>query len=267
MKLKHLSTCIGLVATSAIAFSAESARADDSKFFSFTQGDNLGTCGALVDDLTTPLFKAFIDDTLLKECKTADDFFTLTASDPVDGFLQGKMVDEDEFVKGVGITVPGEGPVPAEIQAGELLTATLDKASVIDFIELSFLYRPGVFGDKVFEVAQITTDTGLMGSLEITGESSATWSLGGVVSNLDLSKEVEGGYYRIDNPFGDINISSLLFTAPTEGNRPPTDSDYALVAIGATPGDIADPIPEPAALLGLTVVGGLMAASRRKKAS
>ncbi|MDY6783903.1 MAG: PEP-CTERM sorting domain-containing protein [Cyanobacteriota bacterium] len=261
MKLQSLSTCIGLIASSAaIAFSAEPARA-----FNFTDGANLGSCDVLVDDTTTPLFKAFIDDTLIKSC-TTDDGFTLTASEPGDGFLQGKMVDKDGIVKGVGITVPGEGPVPAEIQNGELLTATLDKASAIDFIDLSFLYRPGVFGDKVFEVAQIMTDTGLIGSLTITGETSAVWSLGGVVTNLDPSKEVEGGYYRIDNPFGDILVSSLKFTAPTMDKRPPTDSDYALVGIGKAP---TPPVitPEPATILGLGIVGGLIVASRRKKSS
>ncbi|MDY6786461.1 MAG: PEP-CTERM sorting domain-containing protein [Cyanobacteriota bacterium] len=259
MKLKHLSTCIGLVATSAIAFSAESARAAS---FDFTNNVALGGCGVLTDDLTTPLFQAFIDTNLEKSCTTAEGL-TLTASDPGDGFLQGKMVGD---TIGVGITVPGAGPVPAEVQNGELLTVDIPTESKIDFIDLGFLYRPGVFGDAVFEVAQIMTDTGLMGTLTVTGETSAVWSLGGVVSNLSPSKEVEGGQYRIDNPFGDIGgISSLKFTAPTAGKRPPTDSDYALVAIGTTP-DI-DQVPEPAALLGLTVVGGLMAASRRKKAS
>jgi hypothetical protein len=263
MKLQHLSTCIGLIASSAIALTVEPARA-----FNFTDGTDLGTCDVLVDDTTVPLFKAFIDTTQLKSCTTADGF-TLTASQPTDGVLQGKLVDKDGVVKGVGISVPTPGnpngtAVPAEIQFGETLTATLDKPSKIASIGLSFLYFTGVFGDIVKEMAIITTDTGLTGTLTVQNQNTAIWSLGGMVTNLDPSKEVEGGYYRIDNPFGDIKISSLSFTAPNDA-PPPKGSDYALVSIEK--GIHVHDIPEPATLLGLGVVGGLMAFARRKKSA
>ncbi|MDY6899357.1 MAG: PEP-CTERM sorting domain-containing protein [Cyanobacteriota bacterium] len=100
-----------------------------------------------------------------------------------------------------------------------------------------------------------------------TGEDTAVWSLGAIVQNLALSKEVEGGSYSILDPFGEDLVSSLIFTAPdVPGIDAPRDSDYALVGIAKADED-DEIIPEPATLLGLGVVGGLMAVSRRKKSS
>ncbi|MDY7015275.1 MAG: PEP-CTERM sorting domain-containing protein [Cyanobacteriota bacterium] len=263
MKLQHLSTCITLIASSAIALSVEPARA-----FNFTEGTDLGTCDVLVDNLTTPKFKAYLDDTLIKEC-TTDDGFTLTASQPANGFLQGKLVDKDKKVAGVGITEPGTGPIPGEIEFGEILDVALDEADQIASFDLSFLYLPGVFWDQVYEVAEVTVNGSLTGTLTVTGETTAEWIFDGTTIdaiNLDPSQEVEGGAYRVNNPFGDLIVSSLSFTAPSEGRRQPRDSDYALVAIEKGNGIFED-IPEPTTLLGLGVVGGLMAASRRQKSA
>ncbi|MDY7015274.1 MAG: PEP-CTERM sorting domain-containing protein, partial [Cyanobacteriota bacterium] len=254
----------GLIATSAIALSAESARAFD---FNAVGGTGLGSCAPLVDDVTVPLFKAFIDETDDISTCTTEDGFTLNVDQPGDGFLQGKKVGD---VTGVGISVPEPGPVPGEIQHGEILDVTLDEASKIGSIDLGFLYLPPVFIDKVFEVAEITAKidgNDVTGTLTVTGEDTAVWSLGAIVQNLALSKEVEGGSYSILDPFGEDLVSSLIFTAPdVPGIDAPRDSDYALVGIAKADED-DEIIPEPATLLGLGVVGGLMAVSRRKKSS
>ncbi|MDY7013585.1 MAG: PEP-CTERM sorting domain-containing protein [Cyanobacteriota bacterium] len=266
MKLRNYLTGISLIASTAIAFSASPVRA-----FNFTHGTNLGTCDVLVDNLTTPLFKAYIDDTTdVNTCQTADGF-TLTGGlvgggpgTSEDTFLQGKMVDKDEIVKGIGVSIPTPGPVPGEIQHGEELKVELDVAKIIKSIDLSFLYVKGEFADKVFEVAEITAfDTDgneTKGTLSVVDETTAVWSLGGTVINLDPSREVEGGAYSIKNPFGNISVASLLFTAPDPEHRAPFDSDYSLVAIETD-------VPEPATILGLSIVGGLMASTRRRRQS
>jgi hypothetical protein len=266
MKLQNCLTGITLIASTAIAFSTSPAQA-----FNFTTGTNLGACGVLVDNLTIPLFKAFIDDTTtVSTCKTADGF-TLSASQPSDGFLQGKMVDKDKVVKGIGISIPTPGPVPGEIQPGETLTATLDTASIIKSIDLSFLYLKGEFADKVNEIAEITAlgaAGSLTGTLSVTGATTAVWSLGGTVINLDPSVELEGGAYSILNPFGNFVVSSLLFTAPDNAKiKDPFDNDYSLVAIEAAGPGITEDVPEPATMLGLTLVGGVLATARRRRNS
>lgn len=269
MKLQNCLTGISLIATTAaIGLSTTPAKA-----FNFTTGTDLGTCNVLVDNLTTPLFKAYIDDTTTVKTCTTTDGFTLSATQPGDGFLQGKMVDKDKVVKGIGVSVPTPGPVPGEIQFGETLTATLAEAKLIESIGLSFLYLKGEFADKLNEIAEITAinsqGVSKTGTLTVTSATTASWSLGGTVINLDPSVEVEGGAYNILNPFGDdFFISSLLFTAPDNSKiKPPFDSDYSLVSIVAGGPDIDEDVPEPATLLGLSVVGGLMAAARRRQSS
>lgn len=251
MKLQTLSTGIGLIATGAIALASTPAQA-----FNFTTGSSLGACGVLVDNMVVPDFTAQLDDTVgVTSCKTADGF-TLSTQD---GYLQGKQVDDPSDPRGVGISGSRNDLVKGEINKGELLSAILDKASKIASIDLSFLYLPPVYGDIVHEIAVITAG-GTEGQLKVTSQNSATWSLGGLVTNLDLSKKGEGGAYSIANPFGDTLISALQFTVPPVGNSFKY-SDYSLVAIEKAS------VPEPATLLGLAAVGGLMAASRRNKKS
>lgn len=259
MKLHKLSTGIGLVATGAIALAGTPAHA-----FNFTNGTNVGACGALVDNFSIKDFTAKLDDTIgTKDCKTADGF-TLTATQPTTSYLQGKKVDD---IKGVGISGPTEDLVKGEINKGELLTATLDKASVIKSIDLSFLYRPGVFADKVFEIAGITANGSVSGKLTVTGSTSATWDLGGTVINLDPSNQGEGGWYRVLNPFADLLVSNLTFTAITQPGAPADsfkNSDYSLVGIEK---EVA--VPEPGtvgALLGLGAIAGLTRRRNKKSA-
>ncbi|MDY6786462.1 MAG: PEP-CTERM sorting domain-containing protein [Cyanobacteriota bacterium] len=271
MKLHNSLTGISLIATAAIGLSTAPAQA-----FNFNTGEKLGTCDVLVDNVTKPLFKAFIDETDDVSTCTTEDGITLSATQPGDGFLQGKKVDD---IVGIGVSVPDPGPVPGEIQFGEELVAELGTASIIESISLGFLYLDGEFHDLVNEIAKIEAKgadgTSKMATLTVTGETTAEWLVDGVamdsVINIDPSVEPEGGAYEISNPFGDdFLVSSLLFTAPDQpGIEKPRDSDYSLLSIDATaPGDTGGPtVPEPTTLLGLGVVGGLMASARRRKSS
>ncbi|MDY6783905.1 MAG: PEP-CTERM sorting domain-containing protein [Cyanobacteriota bacterium] len=266
MKLHNSLTGISLIATAAIGLSTAPAQA-----FDFNTGTDLGACGVLVDDVTTKSFKAFLDDTNDVSTCTTDDGITLSVTQPSGDFLQGKKVDD---IVGVGISMLDPGPVRGEIQSGEILTAKLDDARLIESIGLGFLYLDGEFFDLVNEIAEITAidDNGnsKTGTLTVMDPTTAVWSLGGTVINLDPSVEPEGGAYDILNPFGDdFFVSSLSFTAPDQaGINDPRDSDYSLlsIAVGPTRGDVPT-TPEPATLLGLGVVGGLMASARRRKSS
>jgi PEP-CTERM motif len=263
MKLQTLSTGIGLMVCGAIALAATPARA-----FNFTSGTSLGSCNLLVDNLSVPHFTAKLDDTTnVNTCTTADGF-TLTAAQPSSSYLQGKKVDE---ATGVGISGPTSDFVPGEINKGELLDVVLDKASIIKSIDLSFLYRPGVFADKVFEIAGITANGSVSGKLTVTGATSATWTLGGTVINIDPSKNGQSGWYRILNPFANLSVSNLTFAAITNPNYPNVsansfeNSDYSLVGI-----EKVVAVPEPGtvgALLGMGVLGSLATRRRNKKSA
>ncbi|MBD0265270.1 MAG: PEP-CTERM sorting domain-containing protein, partial [Tolypothrix sp. Co-bin9] len=181
--------------------------------------------------------------------------------------LQGKKVND---VIGVGVSgnKGGRDVVAGEINYGESIKLTLpNPKDVLESIGLSFLYRPGVFADKVWEAARITTNTGLEGILTVTGNTSATWSFlgGGLVTNLSASSNKGGGYYDIANPFGNEKFDFLTLTPFTYGSVPQNNSansDFALAHATA----VTKAVPEPTTLAGLGLVGGLLLTTRRRKA-
>ncbi len=91
------------------------------------------------------------------------------------GYLSSKTVNGITAVGVYGDPSPNEGTLE-EIDFGEEITATLATAKVIHSLDLAFLYQPGEFGDVVYEVAQITVN-GLVGTLSVTGDSTAKWGL------------------------------------------------------------------------------------------
>lgn len=244
MKLKQASTIVGLLASSALAFSVAPAHAA-----SFTAAD--GVAAGCVGQTSC----------------VVNDFFTLTAgpgakeiTQKTEGGVLGLGVAQDadklNFKKG-GDQSGGE------IDVDEVLTVAFAKTSILDFLDLSFLYRPGVYADRVFEIALVDVlGSAMQGMLTVTGQTSATWSLGGTVTNLSPSKKGSGGSYRIDNPFGDMKIAGFsLFPKDNSNVASFHDSDFSLSAVGATA------VPEPATVVGLLGVAALgKFGLRRKKA-
>ncbi|HTL89456.1 MAG TPA: hypothetical protein VL134_08635, partial [Leptolyngbya sp.] len=106
-------------------------------------------------------------------------------------------------------------PSSGEIDFNEILSVGFgqpnqQKALTLKSIDLSFLYQPGVYSDKVYEVALVSATGGSqVGKLRVTGDTSAVWSLGGTVTNLAASIVGSGGSYRITNPFGDDKITGV----------------------------------------------------------
>ncbi len=176
-------------------------------------------------------------------------------------------------VLGIGVSRDGSSgpkssdPSQGEIDFGEILGINF-APSVVKSLDLSFLYRPGVYNDKVFEIAQVFVGD-LIGSLTVTGSNTATWSLGGVVQNLSPSNNKAGGSYRIVNPFGDMVVSGFSLTPQRNqdknGNTPLdfTNSDFTFSGVETAP------VPEPAttaALLGIAAASGLGLRRRKQTA-
>ncbi|MBW4449363.1 MAG: PEP-CTERM sorting domain-containing protein [Spirirestis rafaelensis WJT71-NPBG6] len=257
MNYKKSLAFIGLLTSSALALSSNPAQA-----FNFNTSTDLGSCSALASPFTS---SGLSSTTIKPNCKTADGF-TITPN-PEGKELQGKKVNGI-----IGVGVSGKKPVRdvvgGEIDYGESIVLTLpNPKDVLESIGLSFLYRPGVFADKVWEAARITTNTGLKGILTVTGQTSATWSFpdGGLVTNLSPSKGNGGGYYDITNPFGNAKFDFLTltpFTYDLVDQKSSANSDFALAHATA----VAKAVPEPTAIAGLGLVGGLLLTTRRRKA-
>ncbi|MFW6357816.1 MAG: PEP-CTERM sorting domain-containing protein [Chroococcales cyanobacterium] len=240
MKLQKLSTCVGLIAGSAIAFSGVNAAQAAS--FSASDANAAGCVGA-----TT--------------C-TVNDFFTLDGSGDemtyktVGGFsgigLQGVGATSDQ----------SEG----EIDVDEFLKVTFEEQTILSKLGLNFLYQPGVFSDDVFEVAEVSAFDSIgnilqTATLTITGDTTAIFSNGATVENVSPSKNNKGGYYNILNPFADLEIAGFSLTPVDDPNVESFhDSDFALAEV--------ETVPEPgtlAALLGIGALGGLTKLRRRQK--
>ncbi|WP_017304856.1 PEP-CTERM sorting domain-containing protein [Spirulina subsalsa] len=246
MKLNSTALISSLAAAGAIAATGMPAQAA-----SFTASDAAGCAG-------------------LTSC-VVNDFFTLTAGD-------GKYLTYKEFalVDGVGVSATEDikkDPSWGEIDSnGERLIVDFAKATALRSIDLSFLYKDGVNSDRVNEVAKVTA-TLLDGSLvthtlSVLGDTLAGWSGnydGTAVKNMSPSIAFDGvnhagGWYSILNPFGDLEVASLEFTAVRLNDslaRQSWDSDYALKGIKT--------VPEPATVLGLMGVATLAGFTARRR--
>ena len=257
MNFKKVAGFVGLMASSVLAVSTSQAQA-----FDLNSGSNVGTCAPLTGGYHTGAYGQVLSNATAGSCAT-NDGFTLTANNG--SVLQGKTVGG---IKGVGITTNPSDPLTdtlGEIDNSEALTLTHATGGIFHYIDLSFLYQPGVYADEVFEVASIVANDGTMGILRVTGNSTAEWLVGGVVQAVTaLSNSVEGagGRYRVFNPFGDKSLTSLTLTAVQQAGIPANyqNSDYSLV------GAQLKSVPEPTTLAGLGIVGGLLVASRRRRA-
>jgi hypothetical protein len=279
MNYKKSLAFIALITSSALTLSSNPAQA-----FNFTTEAN--TCStAASSGYTNDGFKltagATDGRTAALACKTVAD------KGIIDDNYEGK-------VTGIGVTTKGltsanvnvKDEVPGEIGIKEYIDLVFpnSKPGILKSLDLSFLYQPNEFGDKVFEIAAVSTDNSALtgqGTLRVTGNNSAVWSWLGGSQNItaksnstDGTKSIQGGgWYSIDNPFGNTVLKSLRLTAlpgSKTSNTNTTDnklsqysnanSDFSLV------GAQLKSVPEPTAIAGLGLVGGLLLATRRRKA-
>jgi PEP-CTERM motif len=235
MKLQQLSTGLGLVASSAIALSAIPTQAA-----SFTVQDATGCVGSVTCTVNG---------------------FALTASKKITQKTVGG-------ISGLGVAADASDPSQGEIDRDETLKVLFPAVSALKELQLSHLYQPGVYADRVFEKAQITALdalgnlTNLVATLTVTGNKTAEVTSGDV-TNISPSLNKKGGSYLISDLFGDLEIGGFILTALSNG--PATsfrNSDFTLTAVATT-------VPEPGtltALLGVGVIGGLVSRRRTKAA-
>lgn len=178
---------------------------------------------------------------------------------------------------GLGIA----GLTAGEIDVGETARVSwTDDVPVTDF-SVALLYNGPEFNDWA-EIAKVTAYRGgvqvAYATLSVDGtggpgnETNAAWSFaGGVVTNLSAATQaislvsplLGGGAWRVTNPFGNMAIDRLDFTAKASIICPPgqtctNQSDYVLSSVGVVP----EPQTYALLLAGLGAIG-FMAKRRR----
>ncbi|MGB3695290.1 MAG: hypothetical protein WA865_10395 [Spirulinaceae cyanobacterium] len=267
ISFKQILASTSLVTGAIISVSTGSAQA-----FSFQTGEDLGAC----DPLRQQVMTKNAPSPNLTTCETTDGF-RLTAgfegnpgNETKSPLLAAKKVKNTiglgvNFDKDLNSRDPGDYGTDGEIDAGEYITLeALKGPSIFDHIELSFLYQPGVHNDAVYEIALLETSQGKTGTLRITGNSTAEYLFNGkttIINALSPSTHAGGGYYRINNPFGDIKVGQVKLSAPGKASDNSTQHDYSLVAAKATQ------VPEPGSAAAVLGLGLLVARCSRRKES
>lgn len=157
----------------------------------------------------------------------------------------------------IGVTLPGGN---VEIDQGQTLIVNFATPQIFSNLTLGLLFDDE-FGDQ-FEAAGVLTDgSSFQFILAVTGETTATWNgPGATLTNLSPAALGSGGVWSIDNPFANLAVSSLRFTAAP--NKPENSSDdYGLIRF--TSRSVPD-AASTALLLGLALAALVGVASRRR---
>lgn len=181
-------------------------------------------------------------------------------------------------VTGLGIV---GGRTPDEIDMDETLTATSASPVVVSWLDIGMLFD-GPEYDDAQEVARVAArDSGgvlHVFALTATGTATATWTGPGTASNLSPADGAGGGAWRLEQPFGSLEIVSISLAAvPGDcgGGRAQTEcnqSDFALVGLGLAPAgagqEVAVAAPGAFGLLAgglLGLAAGVSARGRRRR--
>jgi hypothetical protein len=178
---------------------------------------------------------------------------------------------KDSVAVGLGVT---GGRTGDEIDIRETVTMTWATGLKITSFAVGVLYNGPEFGDWA-ETAQVKAwngnnllFTGLL-QVDATNDTLATFTGTGfgTVENLSPAQQSKLGAWRVDNPFGNAQVTKLEFTALTStvcgtGYGTCTNqSDYALSSVTAVP----EPGTYAMLLAGLGALG-FMAKRRKLKA-
>ena len=165
---------------------------------------------------------------------------------------------------GLGVT---GGPTNTEIDIFETITMSWSYFAAVEDFTLALLYNGPEFGD-VREVAQVSAsfDKGdntigtIVGTLTVAPleDDVAIWSIFSGDSpavNQSFAIEAGGGAWLVTNPFGNLSVNRLVFTAllnPTCGSGSCyNQSDYVLSSVNVVP----EPGTYSLLLAGLAAVG------------
>jgi hypothetical protein len=165
------------------------------------------------------------------------------------------------WYQGAGV----QGKTPGEIDVNESIRFVFDTPQIIRDFTLTLLFAQGTlargpYGDPN-ETALIRANDGTLAySLTATGPVTANWTGQGTYAFLGTNATQEGdaGAWQVINPFGDLAVTSLDFSAFHNLNATTNDSDYAFDSLNTV-----SPVPEPATLvLFITGPAGLSLARR-----
>ena len=175
---------------------------------------------------------------------------------------------------GIGVSPKtGSERTPGEIDIGEYINAKFtiagtntDAGIYIKGFSLGLLFDGPEYND-VHESVQVTASLFGGGSLSYTftatGTQTGFWSgPGSFVSNLSPALDGRGGIWNVSNPFGNVRVSGLSFTAipgvAAAGCSSCTNqSDFTLISVSA--------VPEPETYAMLLAGLGLMGFVARRK--
>lgn len=171
-------------------------------------------------------------------------------------------------IGGLGVTA---GRTSDELDTGETITLNWATGLKITHFAVGLLFNGPEYADWA-EIAQVTAWNGQqqvgLGLLQVhaTNDVLATFTGTGFgsVSNLSLTVAGAGGGWRVDNPFGDTQVTRLEFTALASAvcgtaSACTNQSDYVLSSVTAT-------VPEPDSYgLALAGLGALGWVARRRK--
>ncbi len=169
--------------------------------------------------------------------------------------------------QGVGVSPKSGGErTPGEIDIGETIKGSFSSAIHIKSFTVGLLFNGAEYSDmKEKAVISVVYADNSLGSFSLiaTGDTSATWSVGGTAVNM-LSPATlgKGGAWSVVNPFGNKLVKQVSFGAAPglmSCHTCTNESDYTFMSITA-----AVPEPETYAMLlaGLAAIGAMV---RRKK--
>ncbi|MCB5187767.1 PEP-CTERM sorting domain-containing protein [Methylobacillus caricis] len=157
--------------------------------------------------------------------------------------------------QGVGVSPKkGNDVTVGEIDKHEWIIAKFDDATVISNITLGLLFNGPEYGDSK-EQASITVtyfdNSTSTFKLIATGDTTASWTGLGTITNLSPAIQDLGGVWSLDNPFGDAAVKSFSLTSLKD------KSDFTLYSVTA--------VPEPESYAMLALGLGLLGFAARRK--
>lgn len=163
-------------------------------------------------------------------------------------------------IKGLGVV---GGTVNNEIDVkSESVTFTFDAPTTLSSLVLGSMFQPGQYGDTIFEKAMITINGTSSYLLQVTGNTTASWTGSGSVVNLSPALQPLGGAFILNNPFS-VAVNTLTFSAVLVGDGTYKDSDFTVVSLQ---GQTSNSVPEPSsavASLGILLAGAVFGLKRK----
>lgn len=166
-------------------------------------------------------------------------------------------------IDGVGVI---GGLVDREIDGSEWVKFDFTPDQRVDYFTLGALFATGNWGDQVNEQAVVLEGINgniVTGLLTVnTNGLTASWlstSGFGTVSTVSDGLYGSGGAFRVTNPFGEMAMKSITFSANSITSA---GSDYTIVALSTSN------VPEPGMIslfgMGLVALSGIGFIRRRK---